>query len=105
MRSDIVPLCDKDCSLMSPAVAPVSYDSTLEYYRCSHGEWCPRCYSESLGYLTPVKGARPTDVTNEPRCQEHDRPMFISSVDRQHNVRRYACPEQGCTYSASEQLG
>jgi len=104
MRTDILPLCDKDYSLMSPAVAPVSYDSGLEYFQCRHGDWCPRCYSEALGYLTVIKGERPRDVADEPRCNRHGQPMFISSVDRQRNLRRYACPEQGCAYSLSKEL-
>ncbi len=104
MRTDIIPLCDKDYSLMSPAVAPVSYDSTLQYYRCGYGDWCPRCYSDALGYLTAIRGERPRDVVNEPRCKEHGHPMFISSVDRQHNMRRYACPEAECPYSLAQEL-
>jgi hypothetical protein len=99
MRADILPLCDKDHSVMFPAIAPLTRDSGLEYYHCRHGDWCPRCYSAALGYATTVKGERPRDVVNEPRCRSHAHPMFISSVDRQHGLLRYACPEQECCYS------
>jgi hypothetical protein len=100
MRSDLLPLCDKDYSAMSPSLAPMAHDPSIEYFRCGH-EWCPRCYSNSLGYVTPVKGGRPTDVVNEPCCPQHSRPMFISGIDRKRNVIRYACPEPDCAESMS----
>ena len=100
MRTDLLPLCDKDYSAMSSSVAPVAYDSSIEYFRCGH-EWCGRCYSKSLGYVTPVKGGRPSDVVNEPCCPQHSHPMFISGIDRQRNVIRYACPEPDCAESVS----
>jgi len=100
MRSDLLPLCDKDYSAMSSSVVPVASDSSIDYFRCEH-EWCGRCYSKSLGYATPVKGGRPSDVVNEPCCPQHSHPMFISGIDGQRNVIRYACPEPDCTESVS----
>ena len=85
---------------MSPSLAPMAHDPSIEYFCWGH-EWCPRCYSNSLGYVTPVKGGRPTDVVNEPCCPQHSHPMFISGIDRTRNVIRYACPEPGCTESMS----
>jgi hypothetical protein len=100
MRTDLLPLCDKDFTAMNSSVAPVAYDSPIEYFRCGHG-WCGRCYSKSLGYVTPVKGGRPSDVVNEPCCPQHSHPMFISGIDRQRNAIRYACPEPDCSKSFS----
>ncbi len=100
MRTDLLPLCDKDYSAMSSSVAPVAYDSPIEYFRCGH-EWCGRCYRKSLGYVTPAKGGHLSDVVNEPCCPQHRYPMFISGIDRQRNVIRYACPEPDCTESFS----
>lgn len=37
--------------------------------------------------------------SEQPRCEKHGRPMFISSLDRQRNTVTYACPEPHCPES------
>lgn len=71
MRTDLLPLCDKDYSAMIHSVAPI----TVEYFRCDH-EWCGRCYIEHLRYVTPMRGGRARDIVSEPRCERHSHPMF-----------------------------
>src|SRR2546426_84612 len=41
---------------------------------------------------------------DQPRCDQHGRPMFICSLDRQRNVIRYACPEENCREMGSENI-
>jgi hypothetical protein len=103
MRTDILPLCDKHYRAMEMSSAPFSADYSIEFFRCT-AEFCRRCFSERLGYVTP-KWAEPPQISpNQPRCDYHNRPMFISSLDRQRNLIRYACPEPNCAESGSETI-
>jgi hypothetical protein len=54
--------------------------------------------------VTPKWGAPPDISPRQQRCDYHSRPMFISSLDRQRNLIRYACPEPGCQQSATESV-
>jgi hypothetical protein len=95
MRTDILPLCDQHYRTMEFSIAPYNFNYSVEFFRCTD-KFCQRCFSEVLGYVTPKKDEPPSVSGNQPRCEKHGRPMFISSVDRQRNIVRYACPEQGC---------
>lgn len=101
MRIDILPLCDKHYRTMAPAIAPFSADYSIEFFRCT-AEFCQRCFSERLGYVTPRRNEPPLIRSDQPRCEQHGRPMFICSLDRQRNVIRYACPEEHCREVGSE---
>ena len=95
MRADILPLCDKHYRTMEFCIAPFNADYSIEFFRCTD-KFCHRCFSERLGYVTPRKDERPVFSNDQPRCDKHGRPMFISSLDRQRNLVRYACPEADC---------
>ena len=100
MRTDILPLCDKHYRTMEPCIAPFSPDYSIEFFRCTD-KFCRRCFSERLGYSTPERGVPPTVSPDQPRCEKHGRPMFISSLDRQHNIVHYTCPEPYCHEASS----
>ena len=104
MRTDILPLCDKHYRTMVPCIAPFSADYSIEFFLCT-AEFCPRCFSERLGYVTPKPGEPPIFSSNQPRCDQHNRPMFISSLDRHRNTIRYACPEPNCADTGTESIG
>ncbi|SRR5579862_2107373 len=95
MRTDLLPLCDKHYRTMELVVAPFSVDYSIEFFRCTE-KFCGRCFSERLGYATPRKNDPPLVSGDQPKCERHARPMFISSLDRQRNRVRYACPEPDC---------
>ncbi len=95
MRTDLLPLCDKHYRTMEFAVAPFSLDYSIEFFRCTE-KFCGRCFSERLGYVTPKRTEAPLVASNQPKCDRHGRPMLISSLDRQRNLVRYACPEPDC---------
>jgi hypothetical protein len=95
MRTDILPLCDKHFRTMVACLAPFSADYSIDFFRCT-ADYCQRCFSERLGYATPKRGEPPVFSTDQPRCERHNRPMFISSLDRQRNMVQYACPELSC---------
>ena len=95
MRTDILPLCDKHYRAMEHALAPVNTNYSIQFCRCTD-RFCHRCYSEILGYVTPLKDEPPQVAPNQPRCEKHCRPMFILSIDRQRNTVRFSCPEPGC---------
>lgn len=95
MRTDILPLCDKHYRTMEFCMAPFSADYSIEFFVCTD-KFCHRCFTERLGYCTPAKGAAPLVLKNQPTCDMHGRPMFISSLDRQRNVVKYICPEPDC---------
>ncbi len=103
MRIDILPLCDKHYRTMAAAIAPFSADYSIEFFRCT-AEFCQRCFSERLGYVTPRRNEPPLIRADQPRCDQHGRPMFICSLDRQRNVIRYACPEEHCREMGSENI-
>jgi hypothetical protein len=103
MRSDILPLCDKHFRAMEPASAPFSADYSIHYFRCT-AQFCRRCFSERLGYVTPTWGGPPQFSDRQPRCEYHSRPMFIFSLDRQRNMIHYACPELHCQATAQEPI-
>ncbi len=103
MRTDILPLCDAHFRAMEPSTAPYSVDYCIEFFRCT-AQFCRRCFSERLGYVTPKWGEPPQISDHQPRCEYHSRPMFISSLDRQRNLIRYACPEPGCAQTATESV-
>ncbi len=103
MRTDILPLCDKHFRAMEPSTAPFSQDYSIEFFRCT-AEFCRRCFSERLGYVTPKWGEPPLVSLNQPRCDYHNRPMFISGLDRQRNLIRYACPEPRCAETGTETI-
>ena len=103
MRIDILPLCDKHYRTMAAAIAPFSADYSIEFFRCT-AEFCQRCFSERLGYVTPRRNEPPLIRADQPRCDQHGRPMFICSLDRQRNVIRYACPEENCREMGSENI-
>lgn len=98
MRTDLLPLCDTHYRAMELLVAPFNADYSVEFFRCTE-RFCGRCFSERLGYVTPKKGETPLVSHDQPRCEKHSRPMFISSLDRQRNTVRYACPEAACRAS------
>lgn len=98
MRTDLLPLCDKHYRAMEASVAPFNADYSIEFFRCTE-KFCGRCFSERLGYVTPKREEPPIVLPDQPRCEKHGRPMFISSLDRQRNVVRYACPEAECLES------
>ena len=104
MRSDMLPLCDKDYATMEVRIAPLSADSCVEFCHCQN-KWCSRCYSEVLGYVTPVKGERPTDIFDKERCSEHGCPMFISAIDRKRSLARLSCPQPNCSQGVMKRLG
>ena len=99
----MLPLCDHHFRAMEPLTAPFSADYSIEFFRCTE-KFCRRCFSERLGYVTPKWGQTPDLSPNQPRCDYHNRPMFISSLDRQRNVVRYACPENNCQETGSEAI-
>jgi hypothetical protein len=104
MRTDILPLCDKHYRTMEPCIAPFSADYSIEFFRCTD-KFCHRCFSERLGYVTPKRGEPPLFSSDQPRCDQHNRPMFISTLDRQRNMIRYACPEPHCPDTGTETIG
>jgi len=96
MRADILPLCDKHYRAMEPCIAPYSPDYSIDFFRCTD-RFCGRCFGERVGYVTPKRDESPVVAPNQPRCEMHGRPMFITSIDRQRILKiRYACPEPGC---------
>ena len=81
MRTDILPLCDKHYRTMEACIAPFSADYSIEFFRCTE-KFCHRCFSERLGYVTPKVGERPVFSLDQPRCDQHNRPMlFLVSTD------------------------
>jgi len=67
-------------------LAPFSVNRSVEFFRCTE-KFCHRCFSESLGYVTPLKDEQtPLVSRDQPNCEKHGRPMFISSLDRQRNL-------------------
>ncbi len=95
MRIDILPLCDKHFRTMELCIAPFSADYSIDYFRCTD-KFCGRCFGERVGYVSPKHDEPPIPTPNQPRCDMHGRPMFITSLDRQRNLVRYACPEPNC---------
>jgi hypothetical protein len=80
---------------MEFCLAPFSRSHSVEFFRCTD-KFCQRCFSESLGYVTPIRDNEPAILENQPKCERHGRPMMIYGVERSRNILRYACPEQGC---------
>ena len=103
MRTDLLPLCDKHYGAMEPSIAPFSVDCSIEFFQCTD-KFCGRCFSERLGYVTPQKGEAPVVSHDQPHCEKQGWPMFISSLDRQRNVVRYACPEAECQESQVKEI-
>ena len=95
MRTDILPLCDKHFRTMEACIAPYTPDYSIDFFRCTD-KFCGRCFGERVGYATPRRDNVPDVTPNQPRCDLHGRPMFILSLDRQHNRITYACTEPGC---------
>jgi hypothetical protein len=104
MRTDILPLCDKHYRTMEACIAPFSADYSIEFFRCT-AQFCQRCFGERLGYVTPQRGQAPVFSGDQPRCDLHNRPMFICNLDRQHNLVKYACPEPNCTDTGTLPVG
>jgi len=98
VRTDLLPLCDKHFRTMEFLLAPFNADYSIEFFRCTE-KFCGRCFSERIGYVTPARGESPIVTHDQPKCEKHGRPMFISSLDRQRNLVRYACPEPECPES------
>src|ERR1700692_702845 len=103
MRPDVLPLCDEHYRTKEFCLAPFSADHSIEFCRCT-AQFCQRCFSERLGYVTPKRGEPPLVRSDQPHCDTHNRPMFISSLDRQRNVVRFACPEPNCAETGSETI-
>src|SRR5713226_5155227 len=103
MRTDVLPLCDEYYRTMEFCLAPFSADHSIEFCRCT-AQFCQRRFSERLGYVTPKRGEPPLVRSDQPHCDTHNRPMFISSLDRQRNVVRFACPEPNCAETGSETI-
>src|SRR5690348_13507444 len=82
MRTDILPLCNEHYRTMELCIAPFNKEYSIEYFKCT-AQFCRRCFSERLGYVIPQRGTAPTIAPNQPHCDYHSRPMFISSLDRQ----------------------
>ena len=95
MRTDILPLCDKHYRTMEPLLAPYNADRSIDFFRCTE-KFCPRCFGERVGYVTPQRDLPPIMTSGQPQCDRHGRPMFIISLDRQRNLVTFACPEPDC---------
>ncbi|HZR59159.1 MAG TPA: hypothetical protein VFA74_20000 [Terriglobales bacterium] len=100
---DLLPLCDQHYRTMEFSIAPYNFNYSIEFFRCTD-KFCPRCFSEVLGYVTPKRDEPPLVLKDQPRCEKHGRPLFISSLDRQRNIIRYACPEHGCQETQSRDV-
>jgi len=103
MRTDVLPLGDEHFRTMQHCLALFSIDHSIEFFRCT-AQFCHRCFSERLGYVTPKRGEPPLVRSDQPRCDSHNRPMFLSSLDRQRNIVRFACPEPNCAETGSENV-
>jgi len=95
MRTDILPLCDKHFRTMEACIAPYNADYSIDFFRCTE-KFCGRCFGERVGYVNPKRDVPPEITPDQPRCDMHGRPMFILSLDRQHNRVTYGCTEPGC---------
>jgi len=71
-----------DNCMTCPVLGAASF---LQFFRCT-AQFCDRCFSERLGYVTPKRGEPLLVRSDQPHCDYHNRPMFISSLDRQRNV-------------------
>jgi hypothetical protein len=80
---------------MEACIAPYNSDYSIEFFRCTE-KFCGRCFGERVGYTTPKRGQPPVILPSQPCCERHGRPMFITSLDRQRNLIRFACAEPGC---------
>jgi hypothetical protein len=97
MRMDILPLCDRHYRTMELVLAPYSPDYSIDFFRCTE-KFCGRCFGERVGYASPKRNDVPEIGAEQPRCEMHGRPMFITSLDRQRNHVTYACTEPDCSF-------
>src|SRR5438445_13803965 len=91
MRIDILPLCDKHYRTMAAAIAPFSADYSIEFFRCT-AEFCQRCFSERLGYVTPRRNEPPLIRADQPRCDRIGRPWSSGALDGKGTGFGTACP-------------
>jgi hypothetical protein len=80
---------------MELCIVPFSPEYSIEFFRCTE-RFCDRCFSEKLGYATPLKNGAPVISHDQPKCEIHARPMFISSMAGRRAAARYVCPEPDC---------
>ena len=81
MRTDVLPLCDEHFRTMEHCLAPFSTDYSIEFFRCT-AQFCHRCFSERLGYVTPKRGSRRSFVPiSHTAMLITDRCLFPVSTD------------------------
>ena len=87
MTGDMVPLCDQH-------FAPMRSNSTLRLtcHGCTGDQFCERRYDALIGYYG---GTSPTE-TYRVACGTHFCTLFVCAYDADRQIRRYACPMEGC---------
>jgi hypothetical protein len=83
----MVPLCDQH-------FAPMRSNSTLRltFHGCTGDQFCERRYDALIGYYG---GTSPTE-TYRVACGTHFCTLFVCAYDADRQIRRYACPMEGC---------
>ena len=87
---DLAPLCDQHHARMRR-----SSSLPLIFHGWAGDQSCERRYDVLMGYY---RGTYPM-ITDKAHCRRHNRPLYVCSYRGQ--IRRYACPVQGCNHVAS----
>jgi len=88
--SDLAILCDQHHSLMRRSnTIPQTFQG------CTGDQFCQRRYHPLIGYYA---GVNPTKIY-ELYCEIHlHRRLYVCAYYAEHRLRKYACPEPGCTH-------
>jgi hypothetical protein len=88
MTGDQVPLCDQHYAPMLR-----TRGLPLIFHGCTEDKSCKRRYHPSFGYYG---GRNPTMTYDRVLCHTHFKALYVCVYDAQREIRRYACPVQGC---------
>lgn len=99
LRHDIRPLCDRHSSrpmtFIFLQIEPGAGHAWEPAYACGE-PGCPRHFSATYGYFNTYKQRVDRDTLRRVPCPHDALPMYVESVDDQHQLWNWRCAQFGC---------
>ena len=103
LRSDIRPLCDRHSSrpmtFIFLQIEPGAGRTWEPAFACGE-PGCPRHFSPNYGYFNTFKQRVDGDTQQRVPCPKDALPMYLASVDDQHQILTWHCPQFACDGSS-----
>ena len=105
LRSDIKPYCDRhparQMALVFMQLEPGPDKPWQPTYICGEHN-CPRHYNPNFGYFNIFKQRIDPDTLQRVPCPHDALPMFVETIDTEHQLWHWRCSQFGCDGSSMQ---